>query len=168
MRGVIVEGIDCSGKSTLISLIKYAFKRHGGIDVRELEHLDCKSQYERYLSEYSSPSKVIFHRSHISEVVFSSFYSRITPFNESELSILEKIVRNDFIVIMAEVSYSLFKERINNSRGSQVIDINDYKKLTELFFLNTKQYKPIYYSSKSTEELEKMCDLVVKRYFNYQ
>lgn len=166
MRGIIVEGIDCSGKSTLIKNIKLMLKKYGGFDVKELEHIECNSQYERYLYEYASARKIIFHRSHISESVFGKHLRNSTPFTDKEDEILNKIVNNDFIVILAEVNYSMFQSRLMGTKKYQVIKERDYLAITERFkhaMLNIKHFK---YSSDSTDSMVKMCETVVSSLLN--
>ena len=92
MRGVVIEGITGAGKTELISSPKSELKQFGGSDVKELSHIDSDDQYARYLKEYATQERVLFHRSHISEHVLGKFFRRGSPFSDEQLLTLNKII----------------------------------------------------------------------------
>ena len=166
MRGIIVEGIDCAGKSTLIKRIKQKYKAHGGFDVKELDHVECESQYERYLHEYATQNDVILHRSHISEAVFTEFFHRPCSFTGDELTVLDGIVNNDYLVIYASVERALFEERMDATKDNQVIGKGDYEAIVSLFDDKMKHIRHSSYCSNTMESLDRFSSTVVASYLD--
>ncbi len=154
MKNVIVEGIDCSGKSTLIKNLKFGLKKHGGYDVKELEHKECPSQFRRYMLEYSLAERIIFDRAHISEAVFGKILRNKFPFSDRESNMLNGFVRNDFITILAIPSYDDFQSRYQESKKLQVISNNDFDLINKEFMLYCKEINPIIYNSSTFGYLE--------------
>ena len=166
MKGVIVEGIDCSGKSSLIKVLKYKLKNQGGFDVKELEHVNNIQQYKRYMFEYVTSQRILFDRSHISEVVYGKILRSNNPFSDEELMILNQVVNLDYLVVYAKPSYDDFVDRMKKTRDSQVIKAESYNSIIEGFEEIMKFFNPIIYSSKSFEELEVISNKVVHNLSN--
>src|SRR5438046_693653 len=102
MKGIVVEGITCSGKTELISSLKAELKRFGGFDVKELPHVNCDDQFARYLKEYATQERILFHRSHVSEHVLGRLLRERSPFSNDELATLNKIIPLRFVCVLAE------------------------------------------------------------------
>ncbi|MFN4149313.1 MAG: hypothetical protein ACK4IX_00065 [Candidatus Sericytochromatia bacterium] len=163
MMGIIVEGIDCSGKSTLVKNLKFRLKNYGGYDVKELEHLDKKNQFQRYLREYSNGYRTIFDRSHISELVFSKYLRNTEVFVESEIDILDSIIRTQYILVVATPSIENFNKRMLETKKLQVIDSKSYFDLISLFDYATKSIPHIKYTSTDEEELNAIIDVIISK-----
>ena len=63
---IIVEGPDCSGKSTLVNRTKNDLRW----DSKSLHHKEG-NQFLRYLKEYAFSEQIVLDRSHFSEEVYS-------------------------------------------------------------------------------------------------
>lgn len=161
-RGIIVEGIDCGGKSTLIKNLKFCLKNFGGFDVKELEHKNVDNQYYRYLYEYSISSNILFDRSHISEIVYGSLLRNHIPFTDKEVDILNNVIYSDYILVLAVPSFKDFSNRIKESKKYQIISEGNYEKIINEFKEVTKDLNFMEYSSSSYKELDLMTDLLIK------
>ena len=82
-KRIIVEGPDCSGKSTVVHRIKNALRW----DSKSLHHKGG-DQFSRYLREYANNDCIVFDRSHFSEIVYSKLWRNGSPFTEIESNIL--------------------------------------------------------------------------------
>lgn len=162
MKSVIIEGIDCSGKSSLIKALKFSLKKYGGFDVKELEHKNVNNQFSRYALEYISNSHTLFDRSHISEIVFGSILRNDTPFSPLQINILNKIVISEFVTVLATPSCDDFVQRYQESRKYQIITVNDFEKINNKFIEVCSCVNPIIYKSSSYTELETVCDNVTQ------
>ena len=115
---IIVEGPDCSGKSTLVDRVKNSLRW----DSKSLHHVEG-NQFERYLKEYANNKNTVFDRSHISEIVYSILWRGGNPFAESEQKILDEIVQCNTIVIAALPSEEKLRERyISRKYDDQIIN----------------------------------------------
>jgi len=161
MKSVIVEGIDCSGKSSLIKALKYKLKKYGGYDVKELEHKDISNQFSRYALEYLSVSHTLFDRSHISEIVFGSILRNTIPFSSFQIKILNEIVSSEFVTVLATPSYDDFISRYQETRKYQVISVTDFNKINDKFIESCAYVNSIVYRSSSFNELEEVSNDIV-------
>lgn len=164
IRGIIVEGIDCGGKSTLIQSIKFKLKRLGGYDVKSLEHKNYVNQFRRYLYEYASNDKIIFDRSHFSEVVFGKFLRNEISFSKTELKILNEIVKLEFITILALPNYDDFCKRMRQTKTLQVINEKDFFNINKKFekILNASNIGYKLYRSDTIGEMEELSDKILQ------
>ncbi len=162
IRGIIVEGIDCGGKSTLIQNLKFRLKNIVGYDVKSLGHRNCISQYRRYLYEYAANDKIIFDRAHFSEVVFGKILRNENPFSVAELKILNEIVELEFIIILAIPRYVDFCERIQQTKHIQVIEEKDYSNINTGFIKALSNIDYIVYKSESFDELDRITEIILQ------
>lgn len=163
IRGIIIEGIDCGGKTSLIENIKFYLKDKGGYDVKQLEHKDCNSQFRRYLFEYALSDRVIFDRSHFSELVFGKYLRGASPFSVAELKILNLIVKLEFIVVLAEPDYNTFKDRIDKTKHIQVIGEKDYSSIISEFRKSLEQIDYLLYKSSFLEEKDTITHQIIDK-----
>ena len=155
MKNIIVEGIDCGGKSTLIRHIKFQLKSRGGYDVKELEHKEkCDSQFKRYAREYLFCENTIFDRSHISECVFGRILRGNQPFSQRELDTLSSIVLSEAVLVLAVPNFESFKIRYAESKKLQVISPDDFYLINKEFLNCCEKLEPIIYNSQSFDEME--------------
>ena len=151
---ILVEGPDCSGKSTLINRVKNTLRW----DCKSLHHRSG-NQFQRYLQEYASSKDMVIDRGHISEEVYSTLWKRETPFSKSEKKILDDIVTEQYLIIFSCPSLDTLQERYRQRTFKQQISLAELEVSRELF-LNTMQSFPyISYNSNNYEEL----DLLVAR-----
>ncbi len=151
IQKILVEGPDCSGKSTLVDRLKNEL----GWDARHLHH-QKGDQFSRYLREYANASRVVFARGHISELVYSQLWRGGNPFKENELKILNDLIEEKFIVILAYPILEVIKKRYSDRDYSQQIELEELKRSRELFLKEIEVLEPIRYYSKSYEELDSL------------
>lgn len=145
---IVVEGPDCSGKSTLVERLKNVLHW----DSKYLRHRNG-DQYARYLKEYAG-EEIVLDRSHFSEEVYSNLWRGGSPFSDEEKDILDKAAAVNSIVIFAIPSLSVLKERHGGRDFEQQITIDELEKSRELFIGELKKVKAIHYESRDYDELE--------------
>jgi hypothetical protein len=134
MRGIVVDGVGCSGKSDLIATLKTELKVVGGYDVRELDHSDCEDQFTRYLREYATGATVLFHRSHLSEMVFGQIQRNRPPFSDAEIAALNTVLSLRFVSVLAEPpNYETFVRRAAERGTLRVYSKREYMDVIEAF-----------------------------------
>lgn len=154
---IIIEGPDCSGKSTLVDRIKNELRW----DAKHLHHKDG-NQFERYAKEYLTNERIVFDRSHFSEVVYGTMWRGGNPFSEEELKILNQISRTNTIIILTCPETEVLEKRYSTRGYKQQIKPEELKKSRDLF-LNVFQNVPhILYKSESYDELESLVNYVKK------
>jgi thymidylate kinase len=156
---IIVEGVDCAGKSTLVKEIKNRLK----YDVLALGHRAGDDQFRRYLRAYADHERMVYERSHISEVVYSVLYGREQPFSQSRRSLLDQIAAETSLVIFADPDVDIAKERYLARQGVyQQIQLDQLETCIGLFRDYRKAYKwnSVVYKSRDWAELEAIVDKV--------
>lgn len=163
MRGVVVDGIGCAGKSELITALKEDLKAHGGYDVRELDHRDDNDQFRRYLREYASGEHVLFHRCHISETVFGQILRSQLPFSKHELATLDAILSLRFVCILAEPpDFITFANRMTKRSRRPSVGESEYVDAVEAFRTAFQSIPHERYISLSLHELARMRERVLR------
>lgn len=158
-KQILIEGPDCSGKSTLINRLKNELCW----DAKSLHHRQG-NQFLRYLQQYASQSEIIFDRGHISEAVYSTLW-RTAPFSADELNILNGIVKLQMITILALPPVSVLQERYLARKYPQKITFSELETSANLFknYFDGKSLEPtIIYCSKDYGELEFVVQKVSK------
>jgi len=158
LKRVIVEGPDCSGKSTLVNQLKNSLKW----DAKSLHHIEG-DQFTRYLREYAFTENIIFDRSHISEEVYSTLWRKGTPFHEKEKEVLDKILGIDSLIIFACPDTKTLKERYSSRDYPQQISYGELGKSRELFLGELSKHSHWIYLSKSYEELDSLIKKVQEK-----
>jgi len=148
---VIIEGPDCSGKSTLVERVKNTLKW----DSRYLRHKDG-DQFERYLFEYASVNQVVFDRGHLSESVYSKLWRGGSPFSNKQKEILNKICCEKTLLIFACPSIKIIKNRYLSRNYGQQIKLEELELSRKLFIKEFKSLTKIVYKSKDYGELENL------------
>jgi hypothetical protein len=81
--------------------------------VRELDHSECEDQFIRYLREYAIGTRVLFHRSHLSERVFGKMLGNRRTFSDEEIATLNTVLSLRFVCVLAEPpSFESYVERV--------------------------------------------------------
>jgi hypothetical protein len=107
-RGVIVEGPDCSGKSSLVRRLKAELA--SGWDVLQMGHKDG-DQFKRYVKVYLEADRILLDRSHFSEGVYGDLWRGSRNLAARERSLLDDIARNEFVTVLCAAPPSLLWQR---------------------------------------------------------
>lgn len=158
IRKIIVEGPDCSGKSTVVERLKNKLRW----DSKSLHHHEG-DQFHRYLREYAHADKVVFDRAHFSEIVYSILWRKGNPFTELEEDFLEFIAQKDALIIFACPSLETLEERYKQRKFNQQITLRELKRARELFIDKLCDVGALIYESKNFEELDILLEEVIKR-----
>ncbi len=146
---IIIEGPDCSGKSTLADRVKNMLFW----DAKSLHHKEG-NQFKRYLQEYVLGEQVVFNRAHFSENVYSRLWRGGSPFLEQERIILNSICAIDTLTILALPSLEVIQQRYEARKFPQQIKYEELKPCRELFLEELKDFPHILYTAKDYEELD--------------
>lgn len=104
LRGIIVEGPDGGGKSSLVKRLQSELG--GGWDSLHLSHKDG-DQFKRYYRVYLDADRVLIDRGHFSETVYSHLRGRARPFAPWEQEQLDRMARKEFLTILCLASPSI-------------------------------------------------------------
>lgn len=140
--GIIIEGVECAGKTTLIQRIRSEVLPW---DCKMLAHVEGK-QFDRFIYEYMFTHNIIFNRSHISEVVYSRLWNRASPFTKSEREVLDDYINRNYILILGTADEDKLVERYNSRNYKQKITANQINKIKSLFEDECKNCKHIIYN----------------------
>lgn len=116
-RGIIVEGPDCSGKSSLVRRLKAELS--GGWDVLQMGHKDG-DQFKRYLGVYLQADRLLLDRSHFSEVVYGDLCRGGRHFAPWERALLDGIAEHDFVTVLCTAPVSQLWERYRTMNAAVV------------------------------------------------
>ncbi len=119
IRNIIVEGSDCSGKTTLIDALHDRLS-HLGWNIINLGHEDG-DQFKRYMNSYVNAHKAIFDRSHFSEMVYGDLWRGGHGMSTQEISDLNDYVYSNFLVVFAYAPENILKERYHSRSYDQTI-----------------------------------------------
>lgn len=171
MNSIALEGIQCSGKTLLISLLKAKLKKVGGFDVKELAHVDTDDQYSRYLREYATQERVLLHRSHISEHVLGGILRERSPFSDGELASLNACLSLRFTCVLAEPpDFDSFSNRILSDAGHTRLGFKEdqYTQIVASFRNAFSTIPHVHYVSSSFDSLESAVEAVMAKLRNRQ
>jgi hypothetical protein len=98
LRGVIVDGPDGAGKTTLIKKLKEALAGRGW-DVLQMGHKPG-DQFKRYMTVYLAADRLLLDRGHFSEVVYGNLSRNGRHFAPWECAMLDDIVRREFVTVL--------------------------------------------------------------------
>jgi hypothetical protein len=157
IKRIIIEGPDCSGKSTLVERIKNTLKW----DARFLRHKDG-DQFSRYLTEYASAENVVFDRSHFSENVYSKLWRGGSPFSSRQKKILNSICQESTLIILACPSKKTLEERYLSREYPQQIKLKELEISRKLFINEFSNVKKKIYKSRDFTELEVLLNQLIK------
>lgn len=154
---IIVEGPDCSGKSTVVDRIKNALHW----DSKSLHHREG-NQFARYLKEYAANEHIVFDRSHFSEEVYSNLWRGGSPFSKLEKQILDGICSINTLVIFTCPPAEVLKERYLKRGYEQQIKLEELEKSRELFCNEFNGIQHSLYTSKDYDELNALVKEVME------
>lgn len=146
---ILIEGPDCSGKSTLAHRLKNELRW----DLPSLHHREG-NQFDRYMREYALSEKVVFERGHFSEEVYSTLWRGGNPFSHKEKEILDTWCELNAIVIFACPLVETLRKRFDERNYFQQVKKEELEKSLNLFCKAFERVPHVKYFSSSQEELE--------------
>jgi thymidylate kinase len=155
IKNIIIEGPDCSGKSTLVNRIKNMLRW----DSKSLHHREGH-QFTRYIQEYANSKNTVFDRSHFSEEVYSILWRGGSPFSKEEKEILNNICKLNTLIIFTCPELKTIRERHSSRDYQQQITFNELEKSRELFSKTFENIPHILYLSENYEELEELIEKI--------
>lgn len=154
---IIVEGPDCSGKSTLVEHLKNKLRW----DSKSLHHIPG-NQFYRYLKEYANQEKIVFDRSHYSESVYSKLWRNDTAFSQEEKKLLDQISKHNTLIIFALPKKKVIENRYKERKFQQQISLEDLKKSYAYFIRELGPAEALIYRSENYEELDNLIEKIKK------
>ncbi len=148
---ILIEGSDCSGKTTLVERIKNEFRW----DAKALHHRDGE-QFPRYLREYALSEQVVFNRGHFSEIVYGKLWRGGNPFSEEQQSILDAICRQKMLLIFACPPLETLQQRYRVRKFPQQIKYDKLVVVEEYFHELMGKMPHLSYRSTSYDELDSL------------
>lgn len=153
---ILVEGPDCSGKSTLVERLKNELRW----DAKSLHHNEG-NQFRRYLREYALQEQIVFDRGHFSEIVYSCLWRGRNPFLTKEQEILNEICKQNMIVIFANPSLETLQERYKKRTFPQQIKYEELG-IAQKYFCEVMNKSPYHlYQSTSYAELQSLLEKII-------
>lgn len=161
IKGIIIEGTDCSGKSTLVDHLKAELSRSGW-DSYDLGHKKG-DQFHRYLEVYANADRIVFDRGHFSEVVYGNLWRDGVHFSKWQLDYLNRLAYGEFIVIFVHAPEEVLVDRYKKRHYGQAIDPGELTCIQEAFSILLNDNRVIKYEATSHKELESTVDEVFNR-----
>jgi len=155
IQNIIVEGPDCSGKSSVVNRIKNELRW----DSKSLHHREG-DQFNRYLKEYALSTNTVFDRSHFSEEVYSILWRNGSPFSEKEKNILNEICKLKVLIIFACPKLKVMQARYESRSYEQQIRFDELAKSRGLFCNVFTDVPHIIYYSDNYEELDGLVERI--------
>lgn len=149
--GVIVEGADCSGKTTLVKRLKAALST-AGWDVHDMGHKPG-DQFRRYADAYVRGHNLLLDRGHFSEVVYSRLWRGGSPFAPWERELLDDYVLGRYIVVLCTAPPVVLAARHAGRSYDQVTHASELEAVQRLFVQELSAVRPIYYESTNEHAL---------------
>ncbi len=158
-KGILIEGGDCSGKSTLVKTLKSRLFTKGW-DVLDVGHRGG-AQLERYLKLYVNADRVVLDRGHFSEIVYGDLWRQGEHFAIWEKEFLDRYVFEYFIVVRAEAPLPLLLERYKARDYNQVVLEEELKNIQQQFSILMNRPEVITYRSINKDSLNQVTETIV-------
>ena len=152
---ILIEGPDCSGKTTLVERLKNELHW----DAKSLHHVKG-NQFKRYLREYALQEQTIFNRGHYSEAAYGELWRGADPFSPEEKNILDQICRQNMIIIFACPSLEILQQRYQQRNFPQQIKYEELGAIRKNFCELMQDVPNLLYQSASYEELQSLLEQV--------
>lgn len=153
---LVVEGVECAGKTTLIREFR---ARVSNLDVIALSHQEGH-QFDRFISAYVDAEGVVFNRSHISETVYAKLWNRGRPFSPAEREVLDSFVARRFITVLCTADPATLRTRFAKRNFDQQARMNELEEIAELFDEELASQSYIRYVSSGPDTLEATLDAI--------
>jgi len=159
IRFVVIEGNDASGKSTLAAELRSTWRAQGW-DTKHLGHRPGE-QFHRYLREYASADRLIFNRAHVSELVYGRCLRGASPFSETQLFILDRLVQECGLIVyccptVEEIQTRLSKRNRTELFPSEPVDVSLLRQVSEEYETVFTGTCVIRYNPRSAVELDQL------------
>jgi thymidylate kinase len=152
--GIIIEGGDCSGKTTLINRLRSKLSPQGWYSL-SLSHRTTH-QFERYLAKYLSDERIIYDRAHFSEIVYGKLWRSHTGFTTWQQQFLHDFVLDNFIVVLAQAPRETLMQRYRARHQAQAIDISELEKAQDMFQREMRDSRIIQYHATDLDSLDQV------------
>lgn len=169
---IVVEGNDCTGKSTLVSELRSSL-RFLGFDTKNLVHRPG-DQYMRYLREYLNADRIVFNRGHYSELVYGDVLRNEISFSKTELESLQSVINKFGIVIYCDLSPKEIEARMLERNKSEMFEddveneiIEQVDKNYKLCFKNVEYIQYIPKTKKDLTEVLFKIKSIIQNKTNY-
>lgn len=146
---ILVEGPDCSGKTTLVERLKNELQW----DAKSLHHKEG-NQFTRYLREYALQEQVVFNRGHYSEIAYGKLWRGGNAFLEEEKNILGEICKQNMVVIFASPPLEVLQQRYQQRHFPQQIKYEELGTINQYFSEIMQDTPHLLYRSSSLDELQ--------------
>lgn len=141
-RLIIVEGVDCSGKSSLIDNLKdltgYDSIRGSSFEIAELG-VDGMYNYMMGLSKLDKP--IIIDRYFLSNLVYASLYNK-NMLSESHVDNIVNAIKDRSITIHLHAHEDVIRDRMKK-RGDEYIDEKDIGSILDKYRVTVDKYKNV-------------------------
>ena len=152
--GIIIEGGDCSGKTTLINRLRSKLSPQGWYSL-SLSHRTTH-QFERYLAKYLSDERIIYDRAHFSEIVYGKLWRAHAGFTTWQQQFLHDFVLDNFIVVLAQAPRETLMQRYRARHQAQAIDISELEKAQDMFQREMRDSRIIQYHATDLDSLDQV------------
>ncbi len=153
---LVVEGVECAGKTTLIREFR---ARVSNLDVIALSHQNGH-QFDRFMSAYLDAEGVIFNRSHISESVYAKLWDRERPFSSAEREVLDSFVARRFVTVLCTADPPTLRTRFAQRNFDQKARMNELEEIVRLFDAEFAGLPCVRYVSSSPDALDATLDAI--------
>lgn len=153
---LVVEGVECAGKTTLIREFR---ARISNLDIIALSH-QTGHQFDRFMNVYVDAAGVVFNRSHISESVYAKLWDRERPFSGAEREVLDSFVARRFVTVLCTADQATLRRRFAERNFDQKARIDELEEIAGLFDAELAGMPYIHYVSSSPDALNAALDAI--------
>jgi thymidylate kinase len=157
--GIIVEGSDCSGKTTLVNRLRSQLSPQGWYSL-SLSHR-VANQFDRYLTKYLGDEGIIYDRAHFSELVYGKLWRGHTGFMPWQQLFLHDFVLDNFVVVLAQAPRDTLIQRYRARHQAQAIDVSELEHVQHMFREEMSDPRIIQYQATSTASLASVVSQIV-------
>ncbi len=157
--GILIEGSDCSGKTTLVNRLRSQLSPQGWYSL-SVSHRSM-NQFDRYLTKYLDDEHIIYDRSHFSEIVYGKLWRGNSGFTTWQQQFLSDFVLNNFIVVLSQAPRDILIKRYKERTQIQSIDISELEQVQCMFKTVMNDPRVIQYHSINSVSLESVINKIL-------
>ncbi|MCU0318155.1 MAG: hypothetical protein MUC61_02300 [Amoebophilaceae bacterium] len=157
--GIIIEGSDCSGKTTLVNRLRSKLSPHGWYSL-SLSHR-IADQFELYLEKYIRDERIIYDRAHFSEIVYGNLWRGHSGLANWQKDFLNKFVLENFVVVLAQAPKDILLQRYNSRQQEQAVSIEELWSIQNMFQKEMQDARIIQYQSTHFSSLDEVVNQIV-------
>lgn len=162
-HAVLVEGVECAGKTTLIR----ALRERLDWDCKALSHRPAH-QFDRFMGEYLLGRDVVFNRGHYSELVYSRLWGREEPFSTAERAVLTDYASRHFLVVHCTADLDTLRLRYERRGYAQRARSSELARILELFEETFAAVPHLRYASNDADALAAVVERLASRLTNFE